>query len=101
MSNLGLLLHQRGDEAAAERWWRCAADQGNTGAMSNLGVLLVQTRGDEGEAERWWRCAADRGNTGAMSNLGLLLDKRGGDANLAEAELLLQHARRHGMGGPQ
>lgn len=42
----------------AERWYRRAADGGDTGAMYNLGLLL-RTSGRLDDAERWYRRAAD------------------------------------------
>ncbi|HEU5475826.1 MAG TPA: tetratricopeptide repeat protein [Actinophytocola sp.] len=76
-------LHQ-----VAERSWRRAAEIGNAGAMSNLGVLLAR-RGDDVEAESWYRRAADAGDADAMYNLGVLLARRG---DAVEAESLWRRA---------
>jgi TPR repeat protein len=95
MSNLGVLLKQRGDLGEAEAWWRSAAGAGNAGAMNNLGVLLKQ-RGDLDQAEIWERRAAEIGNTGAMYNLGLLLQERG---DLDEAETWYRSAAKGGDTG--
>jgi hypothetical protein len=59
MSNLGVLLQQRGEVAEAETWYRRAADHDHPGAMFNLGVLLKQ-RGEVAEAQTWYRRAAAR-----------------------------------------
>ncbi len=82
MSNLGVLLEERGDidgEDGAEAWWRRAAALDHADAMYNLGVLLKE-RGDiDGEdgAEAWYRRAAALDHADAMSNLGVLLNERG------------------------
>ncbi|WP_328664647.1 caspase, EACC1-associated type [Nocardia salmonicida] len=75
MTNLGILLEQRGELTDAEHWWSKAADAGNTDAMTNLGILLWQ-RGELADAEHWWSKAVDAGNTDAMTNLGILLEQR-------------------------
>jgi TPR repeat protein len=56
------------------RWWRKAADQGDAGAQTNLGLAYSHGKGvtqDHEEAVRWWRKAADQGNAEARTNLGL------------------------------
>ena len=80
------------DEAEAVRWFRRAAEQGNTGAGNadtqfSLGVLYAEGRGvpqDEAEAARWYCLAAEsdeagavvgslgQGNADAQFNLGVL-----------------------------
>ena len=59
----------------ALRWYRHAAEAGNTSAANNLGVLLEQ-RGSLLEAEQWYRRAAEAGNTSAAYNLGVLLGRK-------------------------
>lgn len=59
--NLGLVRYDRGDERAAERWWRMSAEAGDPLAAYSL-VVLLQRRGDEEslrEAERWSALAAE------------------------------------------
>ena len=59
------------DEAAY--WYRKAAEQGDAGAMLQLGVCYYLGTGveeDGNEALRWYKKAADRGNTDAMLRLG-------------------------------
>ena len=52
---------------------RLAAEQGDAGAQSNLGVMYEGGRGvsrDETEAVRWLRLAAEQGHVAAQANLG-------------------------------
>ncbi len=54
---------------------RLAAEQGDPGAQSNLGVMYLNGRGvprDQTEAVRWYRLAADQGDARAQYNLGVL-----------------------------
>jgi Flp pilus assembly protein TadD len=60
MHDLAARLHERGDTAEAETWWRRAAEGGHTLAANNLAVLLHQ-RGDTEQAETCYRRAADAG----------------------------------------
>jgi hypothetical protein len=53
-----LLVGDRGETAEVERWYRKAAEAGDTDAMFNLGVLAA----GRGEAAEWYRKAA-KGNT--------------------------------------
>jgi TPR repeat protein len=109
MSNLGFLLAQRGDANQAGQWhrkaaragqiiagprrevqdrgnidqaeqqYRQAAEQGDGGSMSNLGILL-ERQGDTVQAEQWLRRAADTDDyaaAGAMFNLGGLFQRQG------------------------
>ncbi|MCU1645432.1 MAG: serine/threonine protein kinase [Nocardia sp.] len=82
MFGLGYHLHQHGDLAEAETWYRKAATTGHPTAMNNLGILLKE-RGKLTEAETWFRKAATTGYADAMNNLGVLLKERG---DLTEAE---------------
>ncbi len=61
------------DDAEAWGWWRKAAEQGNAGAQSNLGVMYRKGQGvpqDDAEAVGWWRKAAEQGHATAQYNLG-------------------------------
>src|SRR5438132_944176 len=63
----------RGDYATALRLFRPLADQGNTVAQFNLGVMYKDGTGvpqDYLEAVKWERLAADQGYADAQSNLG-------------------------------
>ena len=65
---------QREDAVEANR---LAAEQGDAGAQSNLGVMYESGRGvpqDETEAVRWFRLAAEQGFAQAQSNLGAMYE---------------------------
>ncbi len=56
------------DYAEAARWYRKAADQGNTSAEDNLGKQYYYGRGvqqDRAEAYRWFARAAAQGSDNA------------------------------------
>ena len=56
-------------------WYRKAADQGHTGAQTNLGAAYEAGLGverDFAQAADWYRKAADHGNAVAQYNLGNL-----------------------------
>jgi len=85
----GVSAHRRGDYVSAMSLWRQSAEQGNTLAQYDLGVMYANGEGvaqDYAEASRWYRLAAERGNVRAQSNLGVLYDKgQGVERNHAEA----------------
>lgn len=77
---LGLLLDDhRGDDEEAERWWRMAAEGGETYAQFSMGRRSYH-RGDKDDAEHWWRMATEAGLPEAQDNLEYLLDQRGDHA---------------------
>jgi TPR repeat protein/formylglycine-generating enzyme required for sulfatase activity len=64
--------------AEAVKWYRKAADQGNSGSQFGLGLMYAEGQGvpqDYAEAVRWYRKAADQGNFGGQFNLGLMYAK--------------------------
>ena len=64
-----------GDYAAAARWYRAAAEQGDAQAQNNLGVMYEQGNGvaqDHAEAARLFRLAAEQGNAQAQLSLGIM-----------------------------
>ncbi|MFH8609507.1 sel1 repeat family protein [Streptomyces sp. NPDC018029] len=69
MSWLGLLAGDEGDTAAAEDWFRKAADRGHSRAAGRLGHLLA-TRVAYEEALPYLTAAAKAGETGAAALLG-------------------------------
>ncbi len=74
---VGWEAYERGDYVAALKEWRPLAEQGNTSAQNNLGVMYAEGRGvpqDYAEAVRWYRLAAEQGNAGAQNNLGIMYD---------------------------
>ena len=73
----GREAYERGDYVAALKEWRPLAEQGNTSAQNNLGVMYAEGRGvpqDYAEAVRWYRLAAEQGDAGAQTNLGIMYD---------------------------
>ena len=74
--NLGVLLHQRGDFAAAAAAYERAELKGNRDAAFNLGILLYE-QGDLDGAEAAWRRCLSRQHVPAAANLGFLLEHRG------------------------
>jgi hypothetical protein len=63
------------DYAAAAKWYRRAAEQGNAGAQYNLGVMYYQGRGvpqDDAAAAKWYRLAAEQDYASAQRNLGVM-----------------------------
>lgn len=73
----------------ANRWYRKAAEAGNSMAMFNLASNLMSSNGipkDMAESNRWYRKAAEAGNTGAMVNLATHLQSGDGiTKDIAEA----------------
>lgn len=69
------------DVPEAVRWYRKAAEAGNTRAMFNLAVHLANGNGitkDITEANRWLRRAAEGGSADAMVNLAFQLENGNG-----------------------
>jgi uncharacterized protein len=67
--------YRRGDYAMALREWRPLADQGNTVAEYNLGLLYANGQGvskDDAQARQWYEKAAAKGHADAQVNLGIL-----------------------------
>jgi len=63
----------RGDYAEAARWWRKAADQGDSAAQSDLGWLYGSGLGVErnyAESAAWYRKSAEQGNVNGQHWLG-------------------------------
>jgi TPR repeat protein len=61
------------DYAQALHWFRLAADQGNTFAAFNLGMLYADGHGvprDPREATKWLQQSAGAGNELAIAQLG-------------------------------
>ena len=66
------------DATEAARWYRKAAEQGNTSAQFNMGLSYDNGTGvpkDVAEAIRWYRLAAEQGNRSAQNNLGLMYER--------------------------
>ncbi len=77
------------DDAAAFKWLRQAAEQGDAEAQFGLGVMVANGRGtaqDYAAAARWFVKAAEQGNPAPYFYLGLLYENGLGVAkNYAEA----------------
>ncbi|WDZ92854.1 tetratricopeptide repeat protein [Nocardiopsis sp. HUAS JQ3] len=91
--DVGLTAYRAGRADIAEAAFLPLAEQGDTGAMSNLGNLLRE-EGRIEEAESWYRQAADQGLVSAMFNLGLLLREVG---RVEEAESWYRQAADQGL----
>src|SRR5437016_5441815 len=73
-------IYERGlgvsiDLSEAARWYRFAAEQGESNAQFQLGFLYANGRGvtrDDSEAAQWCRQAAERGHARAQYTLGTL-----------------------------
>lgn len=75
--NLGVMLHEQGDEAGAIAAYERAEQRGDPDAAFNLGVLLYEL-GDLDGAEAAWRRSVERGHARAAANLEFLLSHRHG-----------------------
>jgi TPR repeat protein len=73
--NLGAMLHQQGETAAALAAYERAERRGDPDAAFNLGVLLYEI-GDLDGAEGAWRRSAGQGHARAAENLEFLLRHR-------------------------
>ena len=77
----GLTAYQAGDYATALQEWRPLAEQGNTDAQSNLGLMYQNGEGvlqDYAEAIKWYRLAAEQGLASAQYNLGNMVRRGSG-----------------------
>ncbi len=71
----GMDAADRGDYETALREWRPLAEQGDSYAQHNLGVLYANGQGvpqDYAQARQWYEKAAAQGLAEAQSNLGAL-----------------------------
>ena len=71
----GVAAYERKDYVTAAKLMRVAADQGNSVAQYELGVMYDEGRGviqDYKEAVKWFRLSADQGNARAQFNLGVM-----------------------------
>ena len=70
-------------------WYQLAADQGDAGAQTALGVIYANGLGLQKDPEKgleWFRKAADQGYANAQNNLGTMYDRGDGvEQNYAEA----------------
>ena len=78
------------DYAAAMRWFRLAADQGDANSQNNLGLMYAQGQGvaqDYVLAHTWFNLSATQGHQQAISNLDITV-RRMTPAQIAEAQKL-------------
>ena len=71
----GFAAAQKGDFATALRLWKPLAEQGNSSAQYNLGIMYRNGKGvaqDYKTAVKWYTLAAEQGNAAAQSLLGLM-----------------------------
>ena len=72
---VGLAAYQQGDFVKAAKEWRDLADQGDSSAQFNLGLLYYDGKGvpqDYTEAANWFRRAAEQDYEKAEHNLGAM-----------------------------
>lgn len=93
------------DSAAAEKWYRLAAEQGVAEAQNKLGDLYYYGEGvpkDYTEAAKWYQMAAEQGNAGAQANLGFMYNYGHGVINdFAKAAEWFRIAAEQGHAGAQ
>jgi TPR repeat protein len=71
----GLAAANRGDYDTALHEWRPLAEEGDSAAQYNLGVMYDTGQGvpqDYTEAVKWYRKAALQGDSGSQVNLGVM-----------------------------
>lgn len=102
---VGLFFDRAEAYAEAAVWYRQAAEQGQSQAQNNLGVLYKDGQGveqDYEEAARWFRLAAAEGSVLAQSNLAWLYQTgRGVKKDYAEARRLYLLAAENGHAAAQ
>ncbi|MCY2935316.1 MAG: tetratricopeptide repeat protein, partial [Planctomycetota bacterium] len=78
------------------KWYRKAAEQGDSMAQFNLGLMYYNGRGvpqDNTEAAKWYRKAAEQGHANAQCNLGLMYKNgQGATQDLVESYKFLKLA---------
>ena len=83
------------DDQMAMKWYRTAAEHGNTDGMVALGgmyeVGIEGVDADDAQAAKWFQKAADLNNAAAMYDLGTLYEKGSGvPRSLAKAKELYE-----------
>lgn len=71
----GAAAYQRGDYATAFREMSVLADQGDSSAQHNLGIMYSKGQGvtqDYREAAKWFRLSAEQGHADSQNNLGTM-----------------------------
>ena len=100
---LAVCSHKTGDNRAAARWAKAAADQGQPDAEGFLGSLYNRGWGvpeDPRTAQVWWLLAARSGVATALFNLGTTITRgRGRPADPELGLALMEAAQRRGVRG--
>jgi TPR repeat protein len=81
---------------SAVKWWKLAAEQGQSQSQSNLGVMYDNGRGvlrDYVRAHMWWSIAASSGDKNAVKNRDIVA-KRMTPAQIAAAQDLVRECVR-------
>ncbi len=84
----GVAAYQRGDYATALKFWRPLAEQGDTLAQSNLGVMYefgLSVPQDIVQAHMWFDLAVEHGNERARINRAIAASQMTPD-QIAEAQ---------------
>ena len=85
------------NDAAAERWSKAAAEQGQPMAQYLLGSLYQEDESASGEAVKWFKAAAEQGNLKAMHNLAIAYaEGQGVDKDPSQAVAWFQRAAEQG-----
>jgi len=75
---IGNKNYKKKNYSEAERWYRKAAEQGDSDAQYSLGAMYYLGHGvsqDYSEAVKWYRKAAEQGYAEAQTNLGWMYEK--------------------------
>jgi len=98
----GVDAYKRGDYDTALKEFRLLAEQGDTSAQNNLGLMYGNGQGvpqDYQEAVRWFRLAAEQGFALAKNNLGAMyIDGKGVSTDYIQAYLWMTLAAEQGFG---
>jgi len=81
--------YQNGDVKKAEKYFQIAADEGESRAMTNLGVLCETEYKDYEQAEKYYLMAVEKDELKAMRNLGHLYQTEYKDFGKAEKYYLM------------
>jgi len=98
---LGWQAYQAGQYDAALSHWIPLADQGDTNAQLNVGLMYDVGKGvpeDPARAVRWYQQSAERGHAAAQFNLGLMYASgRGIEQDAGQARFWLAQAAGQGL----
>jgi uncharacterized protein len=97
--------YKRKDYETAYKLFLPLAEQGNTQAQSNLGLMYDKGQGvpqDDKEAVKWYRLSAEQGNATGQYNLGIMYSKgQGVTQDYKEAVRLYRLSAEQGNAGGQ